>query len=640
MSLPVSLVSATSLSTPSTFGEQPAATSFESLLATTAILVPGGPVLPVAVEAGAKEVAQSVARGGPALIASLSPLAAAEVAPAFRRDHDQFVTPAKADGESKPAREVGPRLLVAAKHGPVVTPEAAPRDEPALGDARQQPPLAVVLPAATMTAPAGPAPGLTKRDTPLPAADQGLGHLSERAAERTLVQVGEKVTPPSASVSEKAPQPSDLPLPTAAAKPNPSAVAPTLLEPAPGKAATAEAPGRSEPPIAFRSPHFAREVGQAVARLLGSEEPTGGLTLDLAPPRFGAVEVAVQAAEQGGPKVLLGADRAAVLEQLAEALPAIRDILANAGFECEVGLLPQLVPPSLTQPVTQALAAPLQPASARSEPPAQSGSSKDESALGSVPGLSRKANPFSAADMGVERRSERATERSLLPASAPDAPLSSLADALAPVAPLAVPAAPETLQAPTSATVLAPAPQVVAEKTGVPSAPATIDPPLSFTSPRFAEDVGLAIARRLGAGEGVEEMLLRIEPADLGRIQITLRFDEQGGVQAVLSADQPKVLEQLRLGGAELQRAMADAGFKGEVAPPRFEGRSDPGAGQGSGSFSGMQQGSGQGQGQNSSTPQHQQRSPHFTSLTDLLPELAPSFVRMGSGGGRIDLLA
>lgn len=192
----------------------------------------------------------------------------------------------------------------------------------------------------------------------------------------------------------------------------------------------------------------------------------------------------------------------------------------------------------------------------------------------------------------------------------------------------ALPPQPSTIATPS-------APQLSETRTASP--PASIDPPLPFFSPRFAEQVGLVIARRLGPGGGSEELVLRIEPADLGRIQVQLRFDEQGGVQAVISADQPRVLEQLRLGGAELQRAMAEAGLKGDVAAPRFEGRADTPAGQNGSSFSGSSQGQGQG---HHDAPHQQQRSANARMLADFFPDPAAPAFRPVASPGRIDLLA
>lgn len=171
--------------------------------------------------------------------------------------------------------------------------------------------------------------------------------------------------------------------------------------------------------------------------------------------------------------------------------------------------------------------------------------------------------------------------------------------------------------------------------------------PVPFGSPRFAEEVGLAIARRIhaGEGEGASELLLRIEPANLGRIQVQLLFDSRGGLQAVLSADQPQVLEQLRLGGAELHRALADAGAAVEVAPPRFDGPADPkagpghpGSGGGGSDLSGQGQGQGHGQGH---APSHRQpdRSRGSFMAADL-SDVVPAFARLGIAGGRIDLIA
>lgn len=85
----------------------------------------------------------------------------------------------------------------------------------------------------------------------------------------------------------------------------------------------------------------------------------------------------------------------------------------------------------------------------------------------------------------------------------------------------------------------------------------------------LARDTGIAIARHVTAGG--TEVRLRIEPAELGRVDVRLTFDDRGLLRAVVAADSPIVLDLLRRDGAELGRAMADAGIRADQQSFRFE---------------------------------------------------------------------
>lgn len=113
------------------------------------------------------------------------------------------------------------------------------------------------------------------------------------------------------------------------------------------------------------------------------------------------------------------------------------------------------------------------------------------------------------------------------------------------------------------------------------SAPATPSSPPVVTAPperhqpslqlgdAFGERMGVAIARRLG--EGGEELIVRMEPAELGRIQVRLSFDEQGSLRAVLAAESGSVVEALRRDAGELARALGDAGVRTDAQSFRFD---------------------------------------------------------------------
>lgn len=161
--------------------------------------------------------------------------------------------------------------------------------------------------------------------------------------------------------------------------------------------------------------------------------------------------------------------------------------------------------------------------------------------------------------------------------------------------------------------------------------------PLVFSSPRFGEEVAIQIARRLGGLAPGDELVLQIEPADMGRIRVELRFAPDGALEAVLSADQSRVLDQLRAHSADLHRSLLEAGGRADIAAPRFEVRSDAASASvaqgGQGSSSGPSNGGGSG-----GQPQHSARS--FPYLPE--PPAPPAIDRqhLTLAAGRLNLIA
>ena len=88
---------------------------------------------------------------------------------------------------------------------------------------------------------------------------------------------------------------------------------------------------------------------------------------------------------------------------------------------------------------------------------------------------------------------------------------------------------------------------------------------------QLARDVGRAIARQLGAAG--HELLIRLDPAQLGRIDVRLSFDDLGTLRAVVGAETAQVLDLLRRDSADLGRALADAGVRSDSQSFRFEDR-------------------------------------------------------------------
>ncbi|MBO9725419.1 MAG: flagellar hook-length control protein FliK [Novosphingobium sp.] len=110
---------------------------------------------------------------------------------------------------------------------------------------------------------------------------------------------------------------------------------------------------------------------------------------------------------------------------------------------------------------------------------------------------------------------------------------------------------------------------------------------VSVQQGQFGNDIGVEIARALD--KGGDDLLIRLDPRHMGRIDVRLSFDHDGVLRAVLSADSASSLDMLRRESTDLNRALADAGVRSDGQSLRFDSRS---GGQGSGQrWQGDQQG-------------------------------------------------
>ena len=88
----------------------------------------------------------------------------------------------------------------------------------------------------------------------------------------------------------------------------------------------------------------------------------------------------------------------------------------------------------------------------------------------------------------------------------------------------------------------------------------------------IGEDVGLAIVRHTESGSG-DVLIIRLDPAELGKIEVRLRMDEAKQLSAEVTADQPATLDLLRRDADNLTRALNDAGFRADDQSLRFDSR-------------------------------------------------------------------
>lgn len=71
----------------------------------------------------------------------------------------------------------------------------------------------------------------------------------------------------------------------------------------------------------------------------------------------------------------------------------------------------------------------------------------------------------------------------------------------------------------------------------------------------------IAVQLQRNAAAKIDSFTLQLEPADLGRLDVELKFHRDGSVQAHLAADRPETLALLQKDAAHLERILQQAGF-------------------------------------------------------------------------------
>ena len=77
-----------------------------------------------------------------------------------------------------------------------------------------------------------------------------------------------------------------------------------------------------------------------------------------------------------------------------------------------------------------------------------------------------------------------------------------------------------------------------------------------YTSP--TQSIALSIAQK--AQNGIQQFEIRLNPPELGRVDVRLEFGREGAVTTHLIVERPETLEMLNKDGRQLERALADAG--------------------------------------------------------------------------------
>ncbi len=100
--------------------------------------------------------------------------------------------------------------------------------------------------------------------------------------------------------------------------------------------------------------------------------------------------------------------------------------------------------------------------------------------------------------------------------------------------------------------------------------PPASQPVVAAQPGRLGHDLGVEIARRISIGG--DQLVVRLTPAEFGRIEVRMSFDDRGGLSTVFAADRPAALDMLRRDSADLSRALNDAGFRSDTNSLRFDG--------------------------------------------------------------------
>ncbi|HEX7852890.1 MAG TPA: flagellar hook-length control protein FliK [Sphingobium sp.] len=148
-------------------------------------------------------------------------------------------------------------------------------------------------------------------------------------------------------------------------------------------------------------------------------------------------------------------------------------------------------------------------------------------------------------------------------------------------------------------------------------------PVVSAEAGQMGQGMGVAIARGVEAGR--DALLVRLDPAEMGRVHVRLSFDHDGAVRVAMSADSAVALDMLRREAGDLGRALNDAGVRADSQSFRFEG---------GGNANGFAQQRGGGEGGQRQQPGHGSPGDPQFSGTDVPLDPSANYRSLRSTGG------
>ena len=99
-------------------------------------------------------------------------------------------------------------------------------------------------------------------------------------------------------------------------------------------------------------------------------------------------------------------------------------------------------------------------------------------------------------------------------------------------------------------------------------------PPTPPAAPR-AVTTQIAVQIQKAVGQGADQISIKLNPPELGRVDVKLEITSQGRVVAQISAEKPETLEMLQRDARGLQQALEDAGLKTDTGSLSFNLRGD-----------------------------------------------------------------
>jgi flagellar hook-length control protein FliK len=108
---------------------------------------------------------------------------------------------------------------------------------------------------------------------------------------------------------------------------------------------------------------------------------------------------------------------------------------------------------------------------------------------------------------------------------------------------------------------------------------AAAEPVIAARPGHLGQQMGVEIARKVEGGD--DTLRVRLSPDNLGKVEVTLSFDDAGTLRATVRADSAHALDLLRQDAPDLGRALDQAGIRADAQSFRFESRSEGGGAQG-----------------------------------------------------------
>lgn len=105
----------------------------------------------------------------------------------------------------------------------------------------------------------------------------------------------------------------------------------------------------------------------------------------------------------------------------------------------------------------------------------------------------------------------------------------------------------------------------------------SLEKPHEVKSPVQAKEIldQLNVQISKAAKEGLDKITIQMRPEALGRVEVQLKLGQDGQLSAMIVADKAETLDALKRDSSQLERSLADAGFKTDQGSLQFSLRGD-----------------------------------------------------------------